>query len=196
MKEGVVMKKIKVEPYSTKWAHGYIAIRDAYFKHVSGNFKVTHVGSTSVPGLASRGVIDIDIVVTHKGDLIDLVSQLNYLGYLNVYESEDQSVIFFKRSIREVPLLKEHHSKWLPHHLNLCLEDSVFYKAHLSFRDYMMTHEKEIESYSALKNALSHKYPKDVEAYQKEKYNYIHEVLRSEGFTDEEIDLLKTYEYT
>jgi len=189
------MKKIKIEDYSPEWAHGFVALRDAFLEHLNGSYKVTHVGSTAIIGMASRGIVDIDIVVAHKGDLIDLKSQLTFLGYIATYESPDQEVVYFRRSIKEVPLLLEHHSKWLPHHLTLCLEDNIVHKSHLVFKDYMMDHAEEIAAYNELKVALAHKYPKDLESYQEEKHAYIHEVLRKQGLKEADFDLLIKYQY-
>lgn len=190
------MGKIKIENYTADWAHGFTDLKKAYELHLTGNFKVEHVGSTSILGMASRPIIDIDMVVDTKDSLIDLIAQLTYLGYLSITESQEKDVVVLKRCIKEVPLLNEHHSKWVEHHLNVCLENSLYHKAHLSFVNYMMTHENEIEVFGDLKTALSHKHSKDLNMYQNEKSLYIMDVLKSEGYSELDIEKLKNYPYT
>lgn len=189
------MKKIKVEPYTADWIRGYNALKEAYIHHLNGNYRIVHLGSTAIPGMASRPIVDIDIIVSHPGEIIDLQGQLTYLGYLSRFESEDKDLHVLTRALHEVPLLKEDHSKWVSHHLNLCLEDSLFYRSRRAMHKYMMDHPLEIKAYSDLKRALAHKYGKDLQAYQKDKAIYIHEVLKTSGFTGEDIKMLNNYQF-
>ena len=189
------MKKITVEDYTPLWAHGFQDLSEAYHKHLKGNFKVVHIGGTAIPGMASRPIIDIDIVVDHPGQVIELVSQLTFLGYLNFEDFNQNNVAILKRSIHEVPLLKEHHSKWVDHHLNVCTKDSLLHKSHLIVKEFFLSNGKEVKVFSQLKHALAHKYPKDFETYQKEKYLYFEEILRNSYLDASQVVLLSKIPY-
>jgi GrpB-like predicted nucleotidyltransferase (UPF0157 family) len=186
------MKKIKVEDYNPKWAHGFNEIKQALLEHVSSDLRVEHVGSTSVPGLAAKPIIDIDIVVKHKGEVLDLIAKLEELGYIHQGDLGVPGREAFRRSITDVPLLKEHHSKWMQHHLYVVLEDSLSFKNHMLLKDYLMAHEDAVEEYSELKKALAHKYPHDIDMYIQEKTPFIIRVLKASGLTDEELKEITT----
>jgi GrpB-like predicted nucleotidyltransferase (UPF0157 family) len=182
------MKKIIVEDYNPKWAHAFNELRDALHKHINPDLRIEHVGSTSVPGLAAKPIIDLDIVVAHQGEILDLIGQLEELGYIHQGNLGIEGREAFKRSIEDVPLLKEHHSKWFAHHLYVVLEDSLAFKNHMALKDYLMGHGDAVEEYSALKKALAHKYPHDIDTYIAEKTPLIIRILKACDFTKEEID--------
>jgi GrpB-like predicted nucleotidyltransferase (UPF0157 family) len=184
------MKKIVVEKYNPKWAHAFVELKEAYLSHINPDLRIEHVGSTSVPGLAAKPIIDIDIVVKHKSDVLDLIGQLESLGYIHQGDYGVPGREAFKRSLNDVPLLKEHHSKWFAHHLYVVLEDGLPYRNHKALKDYLMGHGDAVEEYGALKTALSHKYPHDIDTYVAEKTPFITRILKACDFTEEEIKLI------
>lgn len=181
------MKKIVVEDYNPKWAHAFNELKKAYLSHIDEKLRVEHVGSTAIPGLAAKPIIDIDIVVKHPAEVLDLIGQLETLGYIHEGNYGVPGREVFKRSLKDVPLLKEHHSKWFPHHLYVVLEGSLAYKNHSALKNYLMAHADAVEEYGALKKALSHKYPHDIDTYIAEKTPLITRILKACDFTDEEI---------
>jgi GrpB-like predicted nucleotidyltransferase (UPF0157 family) len=181
------MKKIVVEEYNSKWAHAFNELKHAYLTHLEGNLRIEHVGSTSVPGLAAKDIIDIDIVVKHKGEVTSLIGQLEELGYIHQGDLGIEGREAFKRSLVEAPLMYEHHSKWHPHHLYVCLEDSLAFKNHMALKDYLMAHEDAVKEYSELKMALAHKYPHDIDRYCSEKTPFITRILKACGFSEDQI---------
>lgn len=184
------MKKIVVEAYNPKWAHAFNDLRDAYLSHIDETLIIEHVGSTSVPGLAAKPIIDIDIVVKTQAEVKVLIGALEELGYIHQGNLGIEGREAFKRSLKDVPLMYEHHSKWAPHHLYVCLEDSLAYKNHIALREYLMAHGDAVKEYSELKFALAHKYPHDIDAYIAEKTPFITRVLKASGFSDQEIDAI------
>ncbi|MCH4887590.1 GrpB family protein [Acidaminobacter sp. JC074] len=182
------MRKIVVENYNPKWAHAFNELKAAYETHIDMELRIEHVGSTSVPGLAAKPIIDIDIVVTTKEEVLKLIDALEELGYIHQGELGIPGRHAFKRSIEDVPLMYEHHSKWPAHHLYVVYEDSLAFKNHMTLKDYLMAHEDAVKEYSELKLALAHKYPHDIDMYVKEKTPFITRVLSACEFTPEEVD--------
>lgn len=181
------MKKIKIEDYNPKWAHAFNELKKALQEHVSKTLVIEHVGSTSVPGLAAKPIIDIDIIVKSKKDVTKLIDSLEALGYIYKGDMGIEGREVFLRSINDVPLLKEHHSKWFAHHLYVCIEGSLPLRNHLALREYLMAHEEAVIEYGELKKALAHKYPHDMDKYIEEKTPFITRILKSEGFSEEDI---------
>lgn len=186
--QGGNMKKIIVEDYNPKWAHAFNELKQAYLDHVDPNLRVEHVGSTSVPGLAAKAIIDIDIVVKHQGEVLGLIGKLEELGYIHQGNMGIEGREVFKRSLNDVPLMLEHHSKWHPHHLYVCLEDSLAFKNHIALRDYLMAHGDAVTEYGDLKKALAHKYPHDIDSYIEEKTPLITRILKSCGLDDKALE--------
>lgn len=184
------MKKIVVKDYDPKWAHAFNELKKAYLEHLDEKLQVEHVGSTSVPGLAAKPIIDIDIVVKTKGEVLNLISKLEELGYIHQGDLGVPGREAFKRSLNDVPLLKEHHSKWFAHHLYVVLEDSLAYRNHMALKNYLMGDGDAVREYSELKQALAHKYPHDIDRYIEEKTPFIVRILKASGFTQEEIDTI------
>lgn len=184
------MKKIKIEEYDPKWAHGFNELKKAYLEHIREDLIIEHIGSTSVPGLSANPIIDIDIIIKSKKEFNIMKEKLEDLGYEYKGNLGVEGREVFHRLIRNVPLLKEHHSKWYPHHLFVCYEGSLVLKSHLKFKEYLMSHEDTVNEYSELKIALAHKYVHDIEGYASEKKAFIDRILKLLDFTDEELKKL------
>ena len=181
------MKKIKIEDYNPKWAHAFNELKKAYLEHIREDLVIEHVGSTSIPGLAAKPIIDIDIIVKSKKEIKGLIEALENLGYIHEGNMGIEGREVFQRAINDVPLLKEHHSKWFPHHLYVCIEGSLALKNHLLLKNYLMANEDAVKEYGDLKKALAHKYPHDMDSYIAEKTPFITRILKSEGLTDKEL---------
>lgn len=185
------MHKIKVEDYNPKWAHAFNELKEALLTHISKDLHIEHVGSTSVPGLAAKPIIDIDIVVKTKADVLDLIGALENLGYIHQGDLGIEGREAFKRSLKDVPLLKEHHSKWAPHHLYVVLESSDAYKNHMALKEFLMANEDTVKEYGALKKALAHQYPHDIDTYIKEKTPFILRILKNSGLSQDTLEAIE-----
>lgn len=138
-----------VTPYDPAWADWFAELRD-WLAPALGDaaIAIEHVGSTAVPGLAAKGIIDIDIVFPVGG--LDAVSErLATLGY--VYNG-DQGIpgrAAFK-------LADETLKASLPsHHLYACPEDNAELARHLFFREWMKGHPADREEYARKKFLLA-----------------------------------------
>jgi GrpB-like predicted nucleotidyltransferase (UPF0157 family) len=126
---------------------------------------VEHVGSTAVPGLAAKPIIDLDVVVA-PADLHAVIARLATLGYVH---QGDQGIP--GREAFRWPAGEERH------HLYVCRTDASAYHQHIAFRDYLRHHPETANAYAALKRALAASAP-DREAYQSGKAQFIEAVTR------------------
>lgn len=141
---------------------------------------IEHVGSTSVPWLAAKPVIDIDIVVASRTRLPSLISRLEPLGYRHCGDLgiDDREAFAATENLPD-------------HNLYACVQGSVALRNHLAVRDYLRAHPAEAEKYSSLKKRLAKKYFNDIDGYIEGKTSFILSILGRRGFSDEELELIR-----
>ena len=128
---------------------------------------IEHVGSTAVPGLASKPIIDMDVLLISATDLPLVIVKLASVGY----EHRGDLGVAGREAFRTPP-------NELPHHLYVCPSSSPEYRRHISFRDHLRTHPTDANSYASLKRELVRKFGDDREAYTKAKSMFVAEILR------------------
>lgn len=130
--------------------------------------RIEHVGSTSVPGLAAKPIVDMDVVVRTEEDVRSIIRCLATLGY--VHEG-DLGV-----SGREA-FIPPSIVKW--HHLYVCTIDNAEFSKHIRFRDYLRSHPEEAQKYGDLKRELAQQYENDRAAYTNAKGVFVNRVLNT-----------------
>jgi GrpB-like predicted nucleotidyltransferase (UPF0157 family) len=117
--------------------------------------RLEHVGSTSVPGLGAKPIIDLQVSVVDIERMDDYVGPLEELGYLFAPDPAFADYHYFARP----------HVRPRTHHLHVCEHGSHQELRHLAVRDYLRTHPKEAAAYEALKRELVRRHPQDRLAY-------------------------------
>ena len=129
-----------------------------------------HIGSTAVPGLAAKPVIDMLAIVTDlEAAKTRLVAPLEAAGYTYRDRGPDTDRLFF---VKGLPPSAPHRT----HHLHI-MEEGPGALKHLAFRDYLRDHPEEAGRYAALKQDLATRFRDDREAYTEAKGGYIEEIL-------------------
>jgi GrpB-like predicted nucleotidyltransferase (UPF0157 family) len=129
-----------------------------------------HIGSTAVPGLAAKPIIDLMAGYGPDANTRLYLDALRDAGY--EYRGP-QDVPF-----RELFVLGSESRR--THHLNLTPLDSPFWRDHLAFRDRLRNEPAVRADYSALKHRLAEAHPADRHAYTEGKAAFIEHVTRSE----------------
>lgn len=126
---------------------------------------IEHIGSTSVPGLPAKPIVDIMVGVRALADAPACVEPLARLGY--VYRPEFEAVLpdrrYFRKCARDV------HT----HHLHMAEVDGAFWRRHLAFRDYLRSHPETAQEYGRLKRGLAARLGDNVDAYTDAKTEFI-----------------------
>jgi GrpB-like predicted nucleotidyltransferase (UPF0157 family) len=128
---------------------------------------VEHVGSTAVPGLAAKPIIDMDVVVPSVTDIPEAIVRLAILGYVH---RGDLGI--HGREAFISPAGKPRH------HLYVCALGSDELHRHRSFRDYLLTHPDDARAYAALKKAAALRFGEDRAAYNEAKTRFVEAVLQ------------------
>jgi GrpB-like predicted nucleotidyltransferase (UPF0157 family)/ketosteroid isomerase-like protein len=155
---------VRILPYDQAWPKRFeeerAALADAIGDWVVGG--IHHVGSTSVPGLASKPVIDILVGVRGLEESRSCFDHLGRLGYLYAPYRSDEMHWFCKPD----PSRRTHH-------LHLVPDGSLRFRNELVFRDDLRTHRDVAEEYGALKRRLAKEFEHDREAYTDAKAEFI-----------------------
>ncbi len=133
--------------------------------------QIEHVGSTAVPGLAAKPVIDIMVGVKSLDDSPILIERLVGIGY--EYVPEFERVLPFRRYFRKMQEGRRTHQIHLVERSN-----AEWWDRHLLFRDYLRAHPEAAEVYARLKYDLSDRFGEDRVAYTDAKTDFISEVVR------------------
>lgn len=157
------MRKVDVKPYDPKWVSMFEQEADT-LRNIFGAQLVTvhHIGSTAVPGLSAKPIIDLMPIVYD----IQLVDQYNpsmqKTGYTPMGEYEIPGRRFFFKG-------QDHRT----HHVHVYQVGSPEIVRHLAFRDYLRTHPRCASEYGDLKRELAEKFPFDIEAYMQGKEDLV-----------------------
>ena len=142
----------------------------------SAALRIEHVGSTSVPGLAAKPVIDIQVSVASLLPHGCYVNTMAALGYRHVALADFDLVYPFFHKQPEWPST---------HHVHLCEAGGEQEWKHLAFRNYLRAHPLTARQYEALKRELARVHsastPQSMEAYSLAKSEFVANVLRSAG---------------
>jgi GrpB-like predicted nucleotidyltransferase (UPF0157 family) len=171
------MRTVVVVEYDPGWPEAFEGLRSRVWAAVSDvALSVEHVGSTSVPGLAAKPIIDISVVVREKLDAPAAISRLATLGYVH-----RGNLGIDGREAFDSP-------EGLPmHNLYLCPCNSPALANHLAVRDYLHTHPEAATEYGELKKRLAKEFPDDIDSYIDGKTDMLLSTLRGTGFPSEHI---------
>ena len=157
--------KVIVLDYDPVWVDHFQRIASEV-QNVLGHLvlRVEHVGSTSVPGLAAKPIIDLDVVIRSYEDFPQVLEKLADIGYIH----EGDLGIPGREAFRYEN--KPHLQK---HHLYVCPEDSPELKRHVTFRDYLRSHSEAAQAYGRVKQDAAALYPNDIDGYIQHKMHII-----------------------
>lgn len=159
---------VVIEPYSDEWPRRFAEERDVLEvvlrPWLAG--PIEHVGSTAIPGLAAKPVIDIMAAVHSLEASRPAIASLAPLGYLYApYRAEMMHWLCKPR-----PELRTHH-------LSLVPIGSQLWKDRIAFRDRLRSDSALADAYASLKRDLARKYAKDRESYTDAKRPFVEMVL-------------------
>lgn len=158
---------ITVLNYDPEWPLKYERERKAIAEILDGSgISIYHIGSTSVPGLAAKPIIDMMAVVRSLEKVDDARGKFSELGYEYLGEFGIAGRRYFRKGGDE-----------RTHQIHIFqADDWNNIERHLAFRDYMRTHEKERAEYAKIKTALAQRFPYDIDGYCDGKDAFVREM--------------------
>jgi GrpB-like predicted nucleotidyltransferase (UPF0157 family) len=164
-------RDVRIEPYSEEWPQRFVEERSRIETALGSNARrIEHVGSTAVPRLGAKPVIDIMVTVDDPDDEGAFVVSLESAGYeLRVREPHHR---MFRNPARDV-------------HVHVWAAGSDDERRHLLFRDWLRSHPRERLAYEATKRSLAGTW-RDMNYYARAKGPFIDGVLdRARADADE-----------
>lgn len=162
---GQWIRAVEVVAPDPSWPYQFVQVADAIREALGDRAQeVEHVGSTSVPGLAAKPVIDVDLTVPDSADEATYVPQLEAAG--------------FKLVIRE-PGWEQHRAfTWevVRANVHVFSPAAVEPRRHLSFRDWLRSHPEDSRAYGSLKADLAQRGFTDVMLYNNAKSRFIYDL--------------------
>lgn len=156
---------VQVLPSQAAWRPAFDAeaasLRDALGDCVQA---LHHIGSTSVPGLAAKPIIDMLLEVPDLAALDARSAALVAMGYDALGEYGLPGRRYFRKSDAQGQR---------SHHLHAFTAGHAEVLRHLAFRDYLIAHPEVAAAYGALKLALAAAHPEDIDAYMDGKAPFI-----------------------
>jgi GrpB-like predicted nucleotidyltransferase (UPF0157 family) len=160
------MRKVEVIKYNKKWINSFKTEKIVLNKIFQDNIiNIHHIGSTSIPGLSAKPIIDILIEVK---DILEVGSKNNEMikqGYKPYGEYGIKNRRFFS---------KDRNKK--AYHVHIFQEKDNNIIRHLAFRDYLKHNNFRLKEYEKLKINLAKKYSNDIDSYCKGKDSLIKEI--------------------
>ena len=142
-----------IERYSKKWAMQFDLIKEILSKTIINYMKIEHVGSTSIPGMYAKPIIDIDVVLKSRNDFDRCEKSLLQLGYIYVgNQGIDGREVFKRNEIEKFKVLDE-----IKHHLYVFSGNNKEYLRHIKFRDVLIGNELYRNEYNNIKFAILEK---------------------------------------
>lgn len=167
MQKEIMNKIVTIEPYNLNWPTLFSELGTRLRRALgSVALRIDHIGSTSIPGLAAKPIIDIQISVQSFDPLRLYSVPLEELGFV----FHDKNPELTKRYFREHPGERETH-------IHVRRAGSFSEQFPLLFRDFLRTHLESAAEYASLKMRLAEQFQDDRLGYTNAKSDFIWQVI-------------------
>lgn len=128
---------------------------------------IEHIGSTAIPGLISKPIIDIMLGLKKYSDSEKCIIKLGNIGYKCFGECGRPGRLFFiKGGIKST------------HHLHLVEYGSIYWRENILFRNYLRRHKNVANEYASIKKELAKRYKNNRDAYRFYKSLFVENTLK------------------
>lgn len=164
------MSTVKVVPHDPAWRTKFEAEARRVNAALGENVvAIHHIGSTSIPGIYAKPVIDMLVEVDDIAEVDARGVEMETIGYEVMGEFGIRGRRYFR---------KDNDERIRTHQIHVFETGSPQIERHLAFRDYMIAHPHHAQEYSALKHTLADKHADSADAYMDAKDGFIKEMDR------------------
>lgn len=161
----IYLVKVEIVNYDPSWPELYTKEKSRIIEACGDKVHtIEHIGSTSVPGLGAKPIIDILLGVKILSDAEDIIPSMQNLGY--TYKSAFEDVMPYRR----------YFTKPDKYHVHTVETGSPFWKRHMNFRNYLRLHDEVRDNYFKIKTDLAEKEWNDINDYAFAKTNFIRDI--------------------
>jgi GrpB-like predicted nucleotidyltransferase (UPF0157 family) len=172
-----IREKIDIEPYDARWVHSFEEERRHLLSCLPQNLvvRVEHFGSTAVPGLAAKPIVDMLIEISCLGETQRTIAPI----------LQEQGYDYFWRPTHgdDGPpwygwFIKRNAAGLRTHHLHMVEASFEGHWDRLLFRDYLIANPETAQQYETLKLELAHQHPSDRVQYTHAKSEFVNRVTQ------------------
>jgi GrpB-like predicted nucleotidyltransferase (UPF0157 family) len=160
-----IKRKYSISEYDPNWVNQFNSLK-VFLTEVFGNkaIRIEHVGSTSIPGMKAKPLIDVLVVVEKMGDFFEEKNKMVQAGYKwGVDYIGPNTLLFFKIGADSEKL----------ENIHVCAKDAPKTRQFLVMRDFFRSHPEKAKQYSDLKEVNARMYPGDYPAYRAAKAPFL-----------------------
>ena len=166
---GQQKRDFTIVPYQHGWKDLYDREADLLLSALGEKaLRIEHIGSTAIPGMPAKPIIDIMVAVVSHTGAAELIPVVESLGYEYKPHDTIPERIFFA---------KERSPEYRTHHLNLTALGSEFWRNQLAFRDYLRAHDEIAAEYGDLKKRIAEQYAQTHQLDPEAKSEFVARVL-------------------
>ena len=163
---GLEKRAIRIVEYNPEWPQQFDRHAERIRKALGGTaLQISHIGSTAVPGLAAKPIIDILVVVSSSADESSYLPQMEAAGFeLRVREPDWHEHRMFRTPARDV-------------HVHVYSDGCEEIERNVIFRDRLRTHDRDRQRYRDLKQQLASRDWPDMNAYAAAKTELVEDII-------------------
>lgn len=167
MSLGLQFPAVRLAAYTPTWTAAYAAERDRILSVLGERLVgIEHVGSTAVPGISAKPIIDIAVAVRALSAADEFAPDMARIGYDDAGDGGVPGQRIFGRG----PRIRTHL-------VHVVVADGLQWRNYLKFRDALLSDARLAEEYDSLKRALAAEFPEDRRSYTSAKGQFIARVL-------------------
>ena len=164
---GLKRGELSISPYREEWKTLFEREKKDIEKAIGDYIEdIQHVGSTSIPGMSAKPILDIAIAVKDFEEARICIEPLSKMGYAFKGEKGIPRRHYF---LKGEPCI---------HHIHLLEKTSEEWEKLILFRDHLRSNQNTAEDYKKLKIDLSEKHREDRKSYQAAKSDFVEAVIR------------------
>jgi len=165
---GLHKDEVNLVNYCPDWPQEFEKEKNNLQKILEGYaLAIEHVGSTSVPGLSAKPILDIAVAVSDRETLHKLIPILADAGYDVLDSIEKCGEVLARRGNPECRT----------HYIHVEIKGSAYWNNHILFRDYLLKHPEIVQQYETLKKDMALKFKEDRKKYTAAKNEFIQNIL-------------------
>ena len=146
-----------IEEYNIIWPIFFEKIKSEILENVKTPCKIIHIGSTSIPGMYAKPIIDINIEIEDIVEFSIIKDELEKIGYIHEGNLGIEGREAFKRGSNIDNEVLD--NIW--HHLYVCEKGSREHVRNIQFRDYLRKHKEYVDRYNEIKKDILREYGED-----------------------------------
>jgi len=165
LKKGVV----KLERHDKNWAKLFEEEKKILLERFPNIIlEVSHGGSTAIPNIVAKPIIDMFVAVPSLDDAERLRTELEQLGYIYRGKEDVLERILYLRASRDLTT----------HYLHFVEKNNDEWNSHLLIKEYYLEHPEAVKEYELLKKKLAEQYPNDRKSYTNGKDEFIKSIIQ------------------